>query len=294
MTAAFLGDGAFQGSSGSKFFTIKLETATATYTGDTIAMTTSTNINLQATVQEESDSYPGTISKAAVIFTVCTSEMPPVSCTTVGPASVSSLGVATGQYPTGGKENTYLVTITFDAANKYYTGVASEPTVVDVYAPTGAFATGGGWITDTKSGGGHGNFGFTVRSTLSKVQGHSVYVYRVMGADGKMYDWVIKSTAWTGLTITCTTPSGPCRTIFQGKAVVQQINSVTGEVVWSDGNFQFTVTVWDNTKTTNNGGVDTYQIVVLDKNGKPFWSAGGTPPGTLGNLKGGQIVVHKA
>jgi len=103
-----------------------------------------------------------------------------------------------------------------------------------------------------------------------------------------MYDWVIKSTAWNGLTIQCPSgKGGACFAAFQGKAVVQQINQTTGVVVWSDGNYQLTVTVWDNTKTTNNNGIDTYQITVLDKNTKPFWSASG-------NLQGGQIVIHKA
>jgi len=169
VTASFAGDSAFQAGSDSKSFTIRKETASAIYTGDTIAMTTSTYINLRATVEEESDSNPGDTSKAVVIFQVCPDGSSP--CSSI-PAGVSSTGVATGQYPTGGKENTYLVTITFDVANKYYTGDESVPASVTVYAPTGAFATGGGWIWDTKSGG-HGNFGFVVRSTSSKVQGHS-------------------------------------------------------------------------------------------------------------------------
>jgi hypothetical protein len=70
-------------------------------------------------------------------------------------------------------------------------------------------------------------------------------------------------------------------------------------VVGGFGNGQLTVTVWDNTKTTNNNGVDTYYMQVLDQNGQVFWQAGGGAyngigMATAGNLQGGNIVVHKA
>jgi hypothetical protein len=67
---------------------------------------------------------------------------------------------------------------------------------------------------------------------------------------------------------------------------------VTGEV-WSEGNHKFRVDIWDNTGKTANGGIDTYYIIVYDKDGVSiFHRAGALPPGTAGTLQGGQIVVH--
>jgi len=108
-------------------------------------------------------------------------------------------------------------------------------------------------------------------------------VYRSNG-----YDYMFKSTAWIGFGI-----SGG-HAYFQGKGTIQKIDPATGLVVWSDGNYQFRVDAWDNTGTTNHNGIDTYQIIILDKNGVPYHIAGGQPPGSAGDLQGGNIVVHPA
>jgi len=172
------------------------------------------------------------------------------------------------------QENTYLVKVSLDSgSNSYYAAPVTEPVVLTVYQPTGSFATGGGWIVD--SSGSHGNFGFVVHyNSAGNVQGHAVYVYRVGGLD-----YMIKSNAWIGMAIVGN------HVYFQGKATLQVMDSATGVLLYSVGNYQFRVDVYDNTGTTVNNGQDTYQIAVWDNSGLVYHQA-------AGNLMGGQVMVH--
>lgn len=295
VTASFAGDSTFGPVSASTSFTIKKEDVTVEYTGDTIVpttacTTTTCTFNLRALVQEAQDGSLGNLANAWVTFRIYSGSTISVDLIWIsGLRPVSSVGVASVQWGAGKAETSYVVTATLDdGANRYYDGPQSQPVVLSVYSPTNVFVTGGGWIWDTKSGG-HGNFGFVVRyNNKGQPQGQSVYVYRYQG-----YDWVIKSNSWSGggLFIECQI-NGACYAYFQGKASVQKIDPATGLVVWSAGNYQVRVDVWDNTKTPYNSGIDTYQITVRDSNGVLFWSAGGQPPSAAGNLRGGQIVVH--
>ncbi|HJH31764.1 MAG TPA: hypothetical protein C5S50_06220 [Methanosarcinaceae archaeon] len=105
-----------------------------------------------------------------------------------------------------------------------------------------------------------------------KVQGNSIYVYRLNG-----FDYIVKSNAWIGLAISDNTSS------FQGKAVLQIFDPVTGELQpESSDNFQFTVEAMDNEL---NGDPDYYEITVLDKDGLEYHNA-------TGSLEGGNIVIH--
>jgi len=286
VSASFSGDASYLPRSNSQGFQVFREDATVAYTGDTIVPTTSSTLNLRATVYESLDGSLGDQSRARVIFVVQTSDPTPTIVYTsppiaVVPTSTPGIGIATVSI-SNLAENSYLVLVKFDAANPYYAGPNSEPSVLTVYLPTGSFSTGGGWIVD--SSGSHGNFGFVVRYSKSgNTQGHSVYVYRLNG-----YDYMFKSTAWIGFGI-----SGG-HAYFQGKGIIQQIDPATGLVVWSEGNYQFRVDTWDNTGTSNHNGIDTYQIVILDKNGVQYHVAGGQLPGTSGDLQGGNIVVHPA
>lgn len=165
--------------------------------------------------------------------------------------------------------------INIDLTNSYYNAPNTDPLVLTVYQPNGSYATGGGWIVDPS--GSHGNFGFVVRYTSSgNVQGHAVYIYRVGGLD-----YMIKSNAWIGLAIIGN------HAYFQGKATLQVMDPTTGVLLYNVGNYQFKVDVYDNTGTTVNNGVDTYQITVWDNNGLVYHQAGGS-------LMGGQIMVHDA
>ncbi len=280
VSATFSDDGDYLGSSDSQLFTILKEDATVEYTGDTVVSTTTKTINLRATVFDSPDSWWGDLTKMQVTFRIYTVPIDlsdPVAV--VGPVSVAQtdmqgVGVAVIEIPNL-PENGYIIIVSIDGDdNNYYRGPTSDPIPLTVYEPTGEFVTGGGWIWDPS--GGKGNFGFNVKYTKSgKPQGHSVYVYR----DGE-WDYIVKSNAWIGLAI----EEG--HAYFEAKCVVQKYNPATGELVWAGGNYKFRVDVWDN---DSDGGVDVYQIRVLDKNGVLFHEAGFDP---LGELQGGNIVIH--
>lgn len=93
--------------------------------------------------------------------------------------------------------------------------------------------------------------------------------------------YMVKSNAVIGLAISASCGS------FQTKATLQIFDPSTGQILFSDGNYQMTTKACDNTGTTTNSGTDTYGISVLDKNGLPYHNAGG-------NLQGGNITVHIA
>ena len=278
VTSSFAGDSSFQPSSTSASFTILKETASLAYSGDTVVSTTTKSITLSATLQDSQDGYLGDLTRSKITFRIYSSDnsqtllltVVPVS---VVPTSVPGVGIASAQI-NNMQENTYLVTFSLDSgSNSYYTAPVTEPVVLTVYQPTGSFATGGGWIVD--SSGSHGNFGFVVRyNSAGNVQGHAVYVYRVGGLD-----YMIKSNAWIGMAIVGN------HVYFQGKATLQVMDSATGVLLYSVGNYQFRVDVYDNTGTTVNNGQDTYQIAVWDNSGLVYHQA-------AGNLMGGQVMVH--
>ena len=280
VSATFAGDEEYLESFDSRLFTIEKEDASVDYTGDTVVPTTTKTINLRATVFDSPDSWWGDLTKMQVTFRIYTALIDlnnPVAV--VGPVSVTQtdmpgVGVAVAEIPNL-PENGYLIIVSIDD-NDYYRGPTSDPIPLTVYEPTGEFVTGGGWIWDPT--GSKGNFGFNVKYTRSgKPKGHSIYVYR----DGE-WDYIVKSNAWIGLAIDSTENHA----YFEAKCVVQKYNPETGELVWDEGNYKFRVDVWDN---DSGGGVDVYQIRVLDKNGVVFHEAGFDP---LGELQGGNIVIH--
>jgi hypothetical protein len=106
-------------------------------------------------------------------------------------------------------------------------------------------------------------------------KGQPIYIYRE-----DEWEFLMKSNAWLGMAIKET------HAFFEVKCTIQKFNIETGELVWDEGNYQFRVDVWDNDE---NGGIDAYQIRVLDKNGLIFYEAGFSPSG---ELQGGNILIH--
>ena len=280
VSATFVGKEDYLEDSDSQTFTIQKEDATVDYTGDTVVPKTTRTINLRATSFDNPDGWWGDLTKMQLTFRIYTAPIDlnnPVAV--VGPVSVtktdvSGVGVAKVEIPNL-SENGYIIIISIDADdNDYYHGPTSDPIPLTVYEPTGEFVTGGGWIRDPT--GSKGNFGFNVKYTRSgKPRGHSVYVYR-----DNEWNYIVKSNAWIGLAI----EEG--HAYFEAKCVVQKYNPATQELVWAEGNYKFRVDVWDN---DSDGGVDIYQIRVLDKNGVLYHEAGFDP---LGELQGGNIVIH--
>ncbi|MFW9846820.1 MAG: post-COAP-1 domain-containing protein, partial [Candidatus Thorarchaeota archaeon] len=188
---------------------------------------------------------------------------------------IKGIGVAITSIPNL-PANSYVVYIVIESIhNDYYTGDWSQGVVLTIYEPSGDFVTGGGWLYD--SDGNRANFGFNVKYKKNGLPGgQSIYVYR----EGD-WEYLIKSNAWLGMAIE------ENHAFFEGKCTVQKFNIKTGELVWDEGNYQFRVDVWDNDE---DGGVDVYQIRVLDKNGLVFYDAGFDP---LGYLEGGNVIIHR-
>ncbi len=280
VNARFLGDEDYLESSDDKPFSILKENAIVDYTGDTILPTTASKIHLRATVFDSADGWWGDITKIQVAFRIYTLPLDPgTPIVDTGPIPVSEtdasgVGVAIATI-NNLQENCYIIIASLDATeNDYYKAPTSDAIPLTVYEPTGTFVTGGGWIVDPTES--HGNFGFNVKYLKSgRIQGRSVYVYRV----GEL-NYIVRSNAWRGLAIQDE------HAFFEGKCVVQIYDPASGELVWSEGNYKFRIDVWDNSP---NGGIDKYQLLVLDKNGVQYHEAGFDP---AGYLKGGSIVIH--
>jgi PKD repeat protein len=275
--AEFAGDGSYSPDNDTEVMQISREDAKITYTGDAILPTTAGSIDLRATLEEIDTDY-GDLTKINVNFTIykgsdLSYSNPIAIIPSIASISVTSSGMGVGTATAtinNLPEDDYMLLVRI-VPNDYYQSISSNPTPMIVYNPTGQFTTGGGWIWDPT--GSHGNFGFNVKyNKKGKVQGNSIYVYRLDG-----FDYIVKSNAWIGLAISDNTSS------FQGKAVLQIFDPVTGELQpESSGNFQFTVEAMDNEL---NGNPDYYKITVLDKEGLEYHNA-------TGSLEGGNIVIH--
>ena len=136
--------------------------------------------------------------------------------------------------------------------------------------PTDSWITAGGWIIDSSN---HANLAINAKcSSDGTTKGNMLYHYTANG-----YDWTIKTNTWTGFYIA----SDNSYAVLQGKADVQKTDS-TGEVVWSDSNYQITVELTD-------GATDSVHLRILDSAGAFFWEAG---TGATGVLQGGQLTIH--
>ncbi|RDE16934.1 MAG: hypothetical protein C4K47_00630 [Candidatus Thorarchaeota archaeon] len=280
VSAWFVEDGEYLASSDAHDFIIEKEYALVNYTGSTVIPLSADTITLRATVFDDDDGYWGDPTKIWVTFRIYTVPLDPLNpFVTYGPYAISGtevdgVGVFIIEVPNL-PENGYLIRVSFDCeANSYYQGPSSDFVNIVVYEPTGDFATGGGWIWD--SSGQKANFGFNVKYKSNGLpKGQAIYVYRVG-------DWqfIVKSTAWIGMAIVDN------HSFFEAKCVVQQYNSVTGELLWSEGNYNLRIDVWDNAEE---GLGDVFQIRVYDKNGVLWHEAGFGP---YGFLQGGNIVIH--
>jgi hypothetical protein len=285
VTSVFAGDSLYLPSSDSKTFTINKETATIVYTGDIYVLTagpsiTTAPVRLSATVTQESDGSPGNLALAKVKFTLTPDNGPPI---VVGNVPVNSAGeaLATVNVPVG----SYDITIDIEPENLYWKSDVDVSTVT-VYTGTGKqMVTGGGWIPYAESTNGKINFGFTVQYDKNGApKGSFVAVFR--STDGYIYK--IKSTSWSkgGLSFTAVN-----KAFFTATCVVQKIDSATGEVVESWGNYKIMVDITDSDYSLpQNGRADTIAIAVLD-NDFVVWRQFGTSTDQI-KLGGGNIVVH--
>jgi hypothetical protein len=273
--------------------TVNKETAETSYTGDLSVITagptiTTATIRLGAHLAQDADGAPGDITLAKVTFELFkSSNMGNTPDTTVTGIAVDSNGDAL-TFLSGVAADTYVVKVKIDATNGYWTANPVGLGTINVAVGSNDQQTvGGGWVPDSESVNGKGNFGFTVRNDKGTPKGNSIYVFR--GTDG--FNYVVKNNSWQGGFLNFSTEPGTTvlnRSSFKGKCVVQKIDPSTGLVVQSFGNFTFTVDARDGDLLVPHQG-DAYAITILDSNGV-IWRRVGTNT-ALVPLGGGNVMV---
>ena len=273
--------------------TVNKETAETAYTGDMGVITAGPNITtatvrLAAHLTQDPDGAPGDITLARVAFELFKSSnlgnTPDIVVTNV---PVDSNGDALTLLP-GVAADTYVVKVKIVATNGYWIADPVGLGTINVAVGTNDQRTaGGGWIPDSGSVNGKGNFAFTVRIDKNSLKGNSIYIFR--GTDG--FNYIVKSTSWAGGFLNFSTePSTTTlnRASFAGKCTVQKVDRATGAVVASFGNYSFNVDARDGDLLTPVQG-DGYAITILDQNGV-IWRRVGTNQ-SLVPVGGGNVNV---
>jgi hypothetical protein len=288
VAASFAGDTNYLSSSDSEPFTIYKETVTITYTGDTLVFTAGPTIStapvrLSAILVQEDDGYKGDLTLAKVRFELFkSSNMGTTPDIVVDNVPVNAAGEALTTATLG--VDVWTVFVKIEPTNPYWKPSEVVESILTVdYGSNERKVTGGGWIPDSQSANGKGNFGFTVNYNKNGApKGSFVYVFR--GKDG--YNYVVKSNSWQGGGLSF---SGTNKAYFAGKCNVQKIDRATGAVVASWGNYRFAVDITDgdldSPRTT-----DKIAITIFDETGA-IWRQIGTPTNPI-TLGGGNIVIH--
>jgi hypothetical protein len=273
--------------------TVNKETAETAYTGDMGVITagptvTTATVRLGAHLTQDPDGAPGDITLAKVTFEIFkSSNLGSTPDVTVPGVPVDSNGDAIS-FLSGVAADTYVVKVKIDASNGYWTANPVGLGTINVAVGTNDQQTsGGGWVPDSQSANGHGNFGFTVKGANGNPKGNSIYIFR--GLDG--FNYIVKSTSWAGGFLNFSTEPGTSisnRSSFKGKCVVQKVDPATGAVVQSFGNFSFTVDTRDGDLLTPRS-YDAYAITIVDNNGM-IWRRVGTNLALL-PLGGGNVMV---
>jgi len=273
--------------------TVNKETAETTYTGDMGVVTagpsiTTATVRLGAHLTQDPDGAPGDITLARVTFELFKStNNTNTPDTTVSNVSVDANGDAL-TFLSGVAADTYVVKVKIDATNGYWTANPVGIAAIEVaIGSNDQQTTGGGWIPDSDSVNGHGNFGFNVRSNGANPKGSSIYIFR--GSDG--FNYIVKSTSWAGGFLNFSAEPGTSildRSSFKGKCTVQKVDRNTGQIVQSFGDFTFTVDARDGDLLTPRS-FDAYAITILDNNGL-IWRRVGTNTSLI-QLGGGNVTV---
>ena len=218
--------------------------------------------------------------------------------------TASTLGVASCT-KTLGLDN-WTVVMRVPDVNNYFTAPLSDPAVVTVYPPTtDRYTHGGGWLLEpvlpaTPTVGGsptnnRASFGFSMRyksGSTTTPSGQLVYTFR--GSDG--YDYVVKSTSWTGGGLAFGTGAAVGTASFSGKATVTRIRPETEKSFYyydrdhptirlsAAPSYTFRVDLADKVAG------DTFAISISSALGVLYHRAGTTAAQI--KISGGNIVVH--
>lgn len=269
---------------------VNKEDVGTTYTGDVNIFTagpkvSTATVRLGANLTEEADGSPGDLTLARVVFELFQAgNVGSTPDLTVGPVSVNSSGQALTFINLG--VGVWTVRVKVEPNNGYWTASPVAISLINVALGTNERGTtGGGWIADSLSANGKGNFGFNVGYLKNgNTKGNSVYVYR--GADG--FTYLVKSTSWQGGGLSFLTVNNSIsRAAFSGRCVVQKISD-SGQIVESFAG-SFSVDVNDGDLHTPRQQ-DGYAITILDSTGNIYRQVGGL--NALLPLNGGNVRVQ--
>jgi hypothetical protein len=273
--------------------TVNKEKAETFYTGDMSVVTagptiTTATVRLGAHLTQDPDGAPGDITLARVRFEIFkSSNLSSIPDIVVGNVPVNASGDALTFLPNLAADS-YVVWVKIESANGYWTADPVGIGTLNVAVGSNdQQTTGGGWVVDSASENGKGNFAFTVRADKGAPKGNAIYIFR--GTDG--FNYIVKSNSWAGGFLNFSTEPATSilnRSSFKGKAVVQKIDRATGAVVASFGNYTFTVDARDGDLLTPRS-YDAYAITILDSNGV-IWRRVGTNIAPL-PLGGGNVMV---
>lgn len=269
--------------------TVVQEKTAIIYNGDPYVLTSgptvsSALVQLAANLNQQADGYPGDLSLATVRF-----ELYKATNSTNTPdqivANIPVSGAGLAQTSINLAVNNWVVIARIEPGNLDWQ--QSEVGMGAITVSSGGNSqgvTGGGWVADSQSSNGKGNFGFTVNPQKNGTpKGNSIYLFH--GTDG--YDYLIKSTSWQsgGLSFYL----DPSKAAFNSKAVVQKIDPVTRLTISSFGNYSITVNLVDGDQL-NLPQTDKYAITIFDSNNQ-IWRQNGTSAAPIA-LGGGNVSIH--
>ncbi len=272
-------------------FTINKETATITPTFPEFVWTAGPTIStapvpLSAHIDQDPDGHLGDLTLATVTFNLYKSTTPLTATPDLTfNAAISASGdtVVTPALTALLTADTWAVKIIIPSNNGYWTATEALDTITVSVGSVSQSVTGGGWIPDSMSANGKGNFGFTVNyQKNANPKGSFVYVFR--GKDG--YDYVVRSNSWQGGGLSFTATN---KAYFTGKCNVQVINRATGALVNSLSPYTFAVYITDGSLAAppTKGSI---AITIFDSSNKVWRQLGSST--TQITLGGGNISVH--
>jgi hypothetical protein len=272
--------------SDSAAFGLTRETASLSYTGDTLVFTraqsvTVATVHLAVNLVQESDGCPGDLTKAKVTFLLFSGANQGNTPTAVCPASIDFSGYA--HCYANLRADVWMVKVMIMSEEQYWAHTSEALGVLTVSLPDMS-ASGGGWIVDLGSVDGIGHFGFSMTYD-KKMTPKGTFTYAYRGLDG--YDYIVKSTSWQGGGLSFTDVN---KAFFTGKCVIQKIDATTGLLVQSWGNSKFSASMTDVGATDKNS-VDSLAVSFSDLSGSVINRCLGTTAMQI-PLGGGNIIIR--
>ena len=283
--SVFAEDSWYLESSDSDSFTINKETVTIEYTGDTNIITAGTLIGeapvrLAAHLTQIDDGYSGNLEYATVKFVLDNQVSDPEIIVLNQPVGSSADFLTIHIVPVGN----YLITVTIDETNQYWTQDETEQDILWVNNGEGkGKVIGNGWIFDSESLYRQGIFHFDVDYRKAAVEGNFSYQYTA----GYDYNYLVKSVSWqdVGLSFTGTNIG-----FLTGWCTLEKTDISTGQMLEFLGYYRFTVDFSAGTRRFP-PTPDTIAIKVWNPYNGTVWRQIGTSASQI-RLRGGDIRIQ--